>query len=436
MVSRLKEAIQALHNASASLAGGNDSLMALSFRIEALTVDEVSVKTRPSLTDAALISWNEYIQSKKSALTAREIKHLCWEPRAALDDRFVDLVKKQFGSSLSRRCQIGFIYCCATSWDTFAGEKQLSKVLRAYLFDESNFSFIKKVQYYLNPDDGIARFIKDKIQLSAEISESLKSTFGLILEGTQYASAIRMEIGILYSEFLFSESFASRDWLYSEILKKLEKKHVVSIIAKSVVNKRSAPSELVLHEFRDFLLDYKELGDPRADGGMFKWKGVPESVRQKVSEWFSQEDIRVFFDVFFDEGNDTQGRKEFWIQYAYQVQRTRVLVCQNDLGKRNRLSKNMRQSSTVGTLKDGDGSAFVMDFGSLLVVEFSRANNACYFYLPDSKASVVGNFWSPIFRSSELKDRDVGRHFPHHHQVWQKNFIRELALLGLRPREG
>lgn len=436
MSNRLKEAMEALELAASSLSRGNDSLSALAFRLELHDADKVEVATKPGITAAALKSWNEYLHSPNREPATRELKRLCWEPTVALEPRFVDLLKVHLGDRLSRRCQAGLVYSLAIRWDAAAENETLADPLCSFLFGNPSFKYAHQVRRYLNQKDGIACFVKEKTQAFPVIPDVLKETFGLVLEGTQYAAAVRAAIGRSYSDLLFSESVAARRWLYSEVLKPLEKHQVVSIIGRCVSNQVRVPSEPVLNDFRDFLLEYKDLGDPRAEGGSFKWKGVPDTARQKVSEWLSQEDIRVFFDTFFDEGNDRQGRKEFWMRYAHRVQRTRVVVGDDDLGKRGRLSKSLRSSSTVGTLRDGDGSAFVMDFGSVVVVEFSRANNACYFYAPDSKCAVITKFWSPSFRTSDLKNRDIGRYFAHHHQIWQRNLGRELSLLGVRPREG
>src|SRR5262249_31530485 len=80
---------------------------------------------------------------------------------------------------------------------------------------------------------------------------------------------------------------------------------------------------------------------------------------------------------------------------------------------------------------DEDTSAFLLDFGSVWVVEFSRSGNACYIYNSNAFSGLIPDIWAPlVFRHSRLKRKDHCRARLVHKPGWQS------AMRGLLSREG
>jgi hypothetical protein len=136
-------------------------------------------------------------------------------------------------------------------------------------------------------------------------------------------------------------------------------------------------------------------------------------------------------------GADPHGRKDFWLRYVGRVRRSRPLLCQEDAHRvRSVESTNEQRIGHYGRI-EGFTSAFLLDFGELLVVEFSAVGNACYVYdRPGAeKLGVSTNFWKPApFSMFTLKQkRNCIGHVTHHPVVWREKMAMLMAQYGIRP---
>ncbi len=143
---------------------------------------------------------------------------------------------------------------------------------------------------------------------------------------------------------------------------------------------------------------------------------------------------------FIESSKDSQGRKNFWLPYASSVIRTRVVVCPQDearLGKK--LSKlnisNHVFAELIGSSSSSNGSAFLMDFGKYIVVEFSRENNSCYIYKKNNNHSIESKFWDKKFFIDDLKNTRKNDGRWSHISFWEKDFANKLALIDIRSKK-
>ncbi|MGD0076232.1 MAG: EH signature domain-containing protein, partial [Candidatus Binataceae bacterium] len=84
-----------------------------------------------------------------------------------------------------------------------------------------------------------------------------------------------------------------------------------------------------------------------------------------------------------------------------------------------------------------DTSAFLLDFGTVVAIEFSKVGNACYLYEKQAAEKVIPDFWSSKpFSASELKKRPIAAlRVPHDSQgKWRHYLEMKLAQYGVRPR--
>ena len=194
----------------------------------------------------------------------------------------------------------------------------------------------------------------------------------------------------------------------------------------------------VLEQLREGLkrIGIDRLGDPRVARNT-AWLGVRDQARAEFLKWLSREDIVFFFEHVLPRGSDPHGRKDFWLKYVGRVRRSRPLLCEGD---RVRLQNYERRSQhKIGHYGgiDGSSSAFLLDFGELLVAEFSVKGNACYIYDRSGAASIGANagFWSPDpFSVASLKRRPPAiDKMTHHPVVWREKMTNLLARYGIRP---
>jgi hypothetical protein len=181
------------------------------------------------------------------------------------------------------------------------------------------------------------------------------------------------------------------------------------------------------------VLSDPRLGDPRLPRNTKNWLGIQEA-RQQFLQWLSRADINFFFEHVLPRGKDPHDRKDFWLQYVPRVLMSRPLLNRDDEGRlRVTMQSRQEQMGHFGRIH-GTTSAFLFDFGPLVIVEFSQAGNACYLYEKPNSGKVIVDFWAPHgFTVAGLKNRDLATHTMRHRAGWQLTLAHLLAQYGIRP---
>jgi len=104
---------------------------------------------------------------------------------------------------------------------------------------------------------------------------------------------------------------------------------------------------------------------------------------------------------------------------------------------RDVLWKKGANASDFGRLLDEDTSAFILDFGSVVAIEFSAVGNACYVYEKRAAAEIVPDIWTSLpFSKTELKRKSkiaTSQPITHDRQNrWKNEMERILARYGVR----
>jgi len=189
----------------------------------------------------------------------------------------------------------------------------------------------------------------------------------------------------------------------------------------------------------DLALKTRGLDDPRLRLG--QWQNVPPAARDIVMQWLSEEDLRFFFDLLMQGRSDPQQRRSFWVNYLDRAIRSRVVVGERDYKRlRPKLDEIRARGRTYARMKGAGGanmhvSAFIMDFGEVTIVEFSRPNSACYIYENDPKNPYL-DFTQQVFDWRQLKNWEMGERHTHWSPPgrWHAEFKRALAQHGVRPQ--
>jgi hypothetical protein len=199
-------------------------------------------------------------------------------------------------------------------------------------------------------------------------------------------------------------------------------------------------TEVVRGKVRLFVLSEPRLGDPRLSLNKPHWAGM-FGAEKKVIAWLSQLDIQFFFDHVLPQGGDPHRRKEFWLRYKGRVQGSRPLLCPNDRIRLKQVLQDREIASAAFGRIEGFPvtSAFLLDFGKLVVVEFSVVGNGCRIYKKEDFARVTDEFWSrDTFEASELKQRFSLTKRPAalwdgvHRIGWREDASRLLSVYGVR----
>jgi len=180
-----------------------------------------------------------------------------------------------------------------------------------------------------------------------------------------------------------------------------------------------------------FVRGDERLLDPRLPRNAKNWTGISDTARLLFIQWLSREDIKFFFDHVLPKGHDPHGRKNFWLLYEGRIHKSRPLLNPKDEARLRLIPWQSRTAiGNFGRIK-GATSAFLLDFGSILVIEFSETGNACHVYERLHVESVVPEFWATRPFVS-LKRPEICIERIVHRDGWQEEMAALLARYGIR----
>jgi hypothetical protein len=381
--------------------------------------------------------WHALLKTDRlSELNASEIRQLFWEPDVVLDERFLSVVKSK-AIRLSVSSLKGLVYAITSTWK--ATSLQRAEILKSYQ-SLARGNYADEVASFLHPIMGPSNLAVVAAKECASISRTIENKLGLALAATQYAEAVLEGLSKDQIQLVIHTDSAVRAWYYREVLSRCQKQVLAPCleIVASLLQSTDVPR--FRDELVEFALKHLNLGDPRLPESEGNWIQSPNAARL-LTEWLSSSDINFFFDVFIDDREDSQGRKEFWLRYAHAVKGTRVIMSESDSVRHYSALRDLEgkriNRRMLGLLRQSieDATAFLMDFGSIKVVEFSKAGRACYIYDNSSGFAYLNrdSFWS-----EKSFDRNVLKSQLHvsqrliHSGNWTYKFSHWLRHYGVR----
>jgi len=390
--------------------------------------------------------WEEYLAGKPMDLAIGAIRFLAWDPAVATGTRFLELLTQKVPQPTARMLQ-GLVNSLHQAWpshDDAEGLRDLAdpanrifKLVAGYQGPNRVVSRWKAASGMLFDAVGPNQFAVDMLENNRTLDDHFK--FWFLSPGSRYARAgVRqavtewlMQLGksTLPYQARVSELIFWSGWHPAEFKECV----ALALLTKSIENTPQL-RELLKHS----ILRDSRLGDPRLPRNANNWLGLSDEARRTFVRWLSADDIEFFFEHVLPAGMDPHGRKDFWLRYIKSIQMSRPLLCDED---RLRLISSAK-------LRDGDGtprnfgsidgtpptSAFLLDFGDLVIVEFSRTGNAGYVYTRQKVNRVIKDFWSSTpFSSNGLKVRKLAYDRIIHIGAWQDDAANLLAHYGIRP---
>lgn len=408
---------------------------ALAEAVESLGASANSKSVRPSRLERAQASWDRHLASG-GVVNRSDLMTLCWEPSVASTSEFC----RTLGAAVPLRCRAvrGLMNSYHELWPPPTEDLELLLRLSLRTMDrardpvESWMPLVKQLVGATSPSEFADGCLEDRLSVSSRL-ESLG-----LSPTTEFARSSAWELGLAATEP--DEAPAHVDYLlttfFGEDNALLEPREWGQIYARLVLNDRLLAGDLERQRLIDLALQVRGLGDPRLH--IRAWENVPPAARDRVMQWLSEEDLRFFFDMIMEGQADPQGRYAFWIDYAGRALRSRVVVGTKDqsrlaakldeIRRRGRTYARMRGATTVNS----HVSAFIMDFGEVVVVEFSQRNSACYIYRNDPRNPYF-DLLQQGFAWSQLKNTRAAHRWMSHGYGWQDRFRSTLAGYGIRP---
>jgi hypothetical protein len=398
-----------------------------------------SSSSAPPELDRGLViaKWKQYkTDSTSSSLSVRDCKRYCWVPEIVADSQFKDLVVEQ-KIPITLPSLRGLLYCYHERFSSLSKDYGFSSRLRGLIASRSSAN--GAVSKWHNSIDSLIgekapkNFAKDA-GVEWGLPEKRLEDFGLN-PTTEFAQRFASELALLAADRFDSIKQNQLDKIIKGILcsNLVDREDYKSAIATIILSNKANDDEEIQSVLIDFFLRNQGLGDPRINPE--NWAGIKETAKSRVIQWLSREDINFFFELLLRDRDDKHGRKSFWLQYVDKVSRSRALISRDDLRHHSvRLQEMEDKGRSYGELVGSNtSSAFVLDFGRIVVVEFSEVGNACYIYEKEAFSELYKNFWAKEFPFRHLKNKSlVAERITHSMKDWQSSARHILSRFGVR----
>ncbi len=375
--------------------------------------------------------WNEFVSGIVERLSRRTVRNLCWDSDIALNPDFVHYIERS-NITLTPQSIYALIRSCHMKWSTELAESQIIAKIRKIVLSYSGPNhLINKWRKNIKMVIGVhGTLISAKEMLNRGMSpDDFFEEWGIDVQSEFAWAAIRLasniclqKLGMItnHNDYLIKSLLPWEGWDLAVFKKEIES----SILDKNI--------KIVREQFQSFVLGDKRLGDPRQPRNT-NWLGVKEEAKKKFISWLSRRDIVFFFVHVLPKGKDPHGRKDFWLQYVNSLVASRPLLCEQD---RYLLRTQLQEEQIDYGLISGTNSAFILDFGTIVAVEFSKVG-ACYIYSKNDFNKIIPNlFHNRWFLERDLKRGELSDARIVHRLTtncdWRNDITTVLARYGIR----
>jgi EH_Signature domain len=385
--------------------------------------------------------WNDYCSGRARFLSSADIRHLCWEPQIASSMAFIRFLLAR-AEPINAHKIIGLVHSYHFLWShdsTRDYAQTIGLILKRYQGRNRLVarwrSFPDNLLGNTAPEQMAHELVKNCCSLSDFCTDwgldSATPFFCTLM--THAADECRKGIGRspVLCKYLLNEILSWRGWPMGVFKTEVE---------ATILDSAAESDADVQDSIKRFAIDNEWLGDPRLPRNRINWAGISRA-ETRVLSWMAKADIVFFFEHVLPRHSDPHGRKTFWLGYVSRLKRSRPLLCWEDKNRLQSFLKSNRAEAAAYGSTDLDTSAFLLDFGPILVVEFAKSGNACYIYEKDSVKPLLVDFWRhKTFTLSELKNLNARPERITHlvrkrnwQQGWDEKLAGILATFGIRP---
>jgi hypothetical protein len=381
--------------------------------------------------DEFLQYWQELLAGQRSSLEWRVVRALCWQPKVATDSNFHHYLDQAW-PDLNPRALRGLVIACHTMWSKELTSGMVVERVQQRLatYNGKNRTLVRwrGAAAMILGVNGAQEFSKEIIRQTASVTNACKEW--QLNEQSAYVSAAMTAAVIEYLSA--NQSPTAQTQYLMELLRwsKWSAENFKRLMGAVITHEIARLDERWREQLTTFILGDPRLGDPRLHSK--NWIGIHEEARKLFIQWLSKGDIVFFFDHVLG-SYDPHGRRDFWLRYVGSLVQSRPLLRYDD---ETRLSNEIRQKrgalASYGRVK-GVASSFLLDFGSIIAIEFSTSG-AIYFYDRQTFSHIVPEFWQRCeFSEGKLKNQPKAAARIIHRHYWQAEATSILAQHGIRP---
>jgi hypothetical protein len=401
--------------------------------VEALGL--TSAARPPRGSDEYLQAWQRCLVDPRERLALRALRYLCWQSDVATTSRFQDYLSQNV-EELSAGMLEGLVHACHERWSPAFATGVVARCVRQRLNMYGGQRRVlarwrEHAEMLLGPQ-GHCLFgnalLTAHVPLKAYCEAwAMKEASPYVLEAMRHAVRACQECLQDNTAWQTKRLTTLLPWAEWPV------RDFYTAVGTTILHPVTLREQGLQESLTKLVLQDPRLGDPRLPRNMKNWLEIQEA-RQRLLQWLSRADIQFFFEHVLPKGTDPHGRKTFWLQYVSRVL-SRPLLNRDDEARLRVTMQSLRERvGHFGQVRGGASSAFLLDFGPVVVVEFSRVGNACYLYEQPHAAKVIPDFWTQEpFTIYGLKNRPMAAATITHRDGWQTTLAHLLARYGIRP---
>lgn len=408
-----------------------------------------------SATPRALQRWQQALQTNcYDEIDSQCFYTLCSLPDVISTPAFLGYLRKR---DLPAKALTLLMLSCHREWATLSSKKETLDFVRDRLNDyqgyRKSFHHWKQFSRYLLSQDGPRLCAQELlVNLNTKVAD-LVERYRLI----QTRSLFLDEVATQAADFLCQSiaaniyTFDSNQWdyLFEELADYFADKGRLATVLSTLIltadtytteNNRTAAQELI----KLFMLRKSLFGDPRVYPG--NWTSIEPKAKAAFVRWLSEADIRLFFDLIIKEDGNSRksrkSRKDFWLRYLNSIQDSYVAIGKQDQKAHVATLRRFHEEGRTWAelIGNSERSAFILDFGEYVIVEFSPVGRA-YIYKKSTflqrqkKFNLRSIRGLTAYRDSNLTDTmqyvDAEFAIVHASDKWIDTLRQELARLNI-----
>jgi hypothetical protein len=419
-----------------AVAFDNPSLPQLTELLERMNT--VSVARKVFCPEEYLKYWSKFQKQIITEIPPRVRRFLCWEPSIGANFEFLTFLK-QMNEAPSANSLQGLVYARHSKWSSDNTQaKELALVRLAVMKYQGRNRLINKwrenIDLILNPQS--TKIAAKKIFSAQQSVSAFCGDWG-INEQTSFISETVAECARLcFKQFAgININDDAGDYFISKILdwENFELNVYKAIISQTIMTGKFLKDEKFQEKVVQHIIADNRLGDPRLPINSQNWVGVETEARTRILQLLSRADIVFFFDQVMTGYDDRHGRKNFWLRYITSLKQSRPLLNGSDkLRLYSTLRRQGKKMLHFGETR-GQQSAFLLDFGAILVIEFNGVG-ACYIYEELSRKRLFHDIYTDEpFTDGKLKQPYAAAERVSHRGDWQWRLGYILSHYGIRP---
>jgi hypothetical protein len=395
-------------------------------------IDRPNIQRVEKPREDTIEKWVMYRKGEVVQFTTREIRSLCWTPSVANSPQFREFLRDG-NHTITGKMVRGLRFAYHAGYSNVIDHLASVAPIKEFLRDGGRAGIFATWRQHSDLLFGQNAYIElaTYIRRNRLALKALPEFAGIDTNSDFFSRTVEnlvIESARRYDDLVPAQrDFFRRECLGSRVLStELVRRMVGELIMRSTFQQEESERNWLV----DYVMKSPSLYDPRIHEQ--NWVSVPNDARRRFIEWLSREDIQVFFELLIAKRSDKQGRREFWLNYVNRIQRSRVLICDvHEKQHATHLRKLRGDGRSFGRI-GGAASAFILDFGPVVVLEFTETGNACYIYRKDVFDDFFGDFYKDDTTATSLKRKDLVFERVSHSADWQDDTKSILTRQGIR----